>query len=321
MSANTPPSASAMLDKAVIAAGLPAGTTIWSNLAYGILAAYHAFDNNTTPTLANYDVIASIYAFESVSDARVRERKISPASESKTPKKDPKPNSSLPGYKLFGFSACAQDLTHNIIVLRGTRTTEEVGYDLDGWGTNTACKLPSSNPTQTYGNVKENFYDFYTDTDGGLVDSLASSFNSAVSQVAAKNPNKPWFIGAHSLGGALATLGALDAYISSSYGGSTLKPWLATFGSLHVGDQSFANAFNPIVPQTFRFANLCDFVPSLVSLEPDTPTDPYVHVGGEFTFVWQTWDDWGNHSMENIYLPTILNYMSVIKYGPREYPQ
>jgi len=42
----------------------------------------------------------------------------------------------------------------------------------------------------------------------------------------------------------------------------------------------------------------------MVSLEPVTLSDPYVHVGVEGTFVWQTWDDWGNHSLANIYIPS-----------------
>jgi hypothetical protein len=47
------------------------------------------------------------------------------------------------GYQLFGFTGVADDNSHNILVLRGTVTLEEAGYDLLGWGTNTACLLPS----------------------------------------------------------------------------------------------------------------------------------------------------------------------------------
>jgi hypothetical protein len=208
-----------------------------------------------------------------------------------------------------------------LIALRGTVTTEEAGYDLYGWGTNTPCLLPSgsSNP-QTYGNVKEDLYNFYTATDAGFYISMGASFNAAVQSIAAANPGKPWYIAAHSLGGALATLAALDAVVSNSYGNPSVPPVLVTFGSLHLGDQSFVDAYGYNVP-TFRFANLCDFVPSLVSLEPGTTTDPYEHVGLECTFVWQTWDDWGNHSMQNIYLPVVQNYLDVIKLGPRQYPQ
>ena len=44
-------------------------------------------------------------------------------------------------------------------------------------------------------------------------------------------------------------------------------------------------------------------------------------VGTEATFVWQTWDDWGNHSLAKIYLPMVQSYWNVIKWGPRNYPQ
>lgn len=294
------------LDDAATAMGLPQGTTIWYSLALGVKAAYDAYPNGG-PSLPGYTVDAEIWVQETLNSTE-----------------DPYVSrnvglGSIDGNTFIGFAAHANDYSHNIVILRGTLTAEEVGYDLYGWGTNTACMLPSGNPTQTYGNVKKDLYDFYTGTDY-IFTSLAASFNAAVQAVAQINPGKVWLIAAHSLGGALATLGAIDAVVSGSYGSSVL-PWLVTFGSLHIGDQSFYDAYTPVVPQTLRFANLCDFVPSLVSLEPDTPTDPYVHVGLEATFVWQTWDDWGNHSMDNIYLPVTESYLNVVKLGPRQYPQ
>lgn len=274
----------------LVAAGAPA--TIWVDLANAVMAAYTAYAKGTTPALTNYTYVASIYATESL----------------------------IP--TLLGFAACANDLSHNIIALRGTVTDEEVAYDLYGWDTNTPCLLPSaSSVQQKYGNVKEDLYDFYTGTNGGTVTSLAASFNAAVQKLAQVNPNKPWFVTAHSLGGALATLGALDAAVSKSYGNGTIAPILVTFGSLHLGDQSFATAFKTRVPAGYRFANLSDFVPSLVSLEPYKSTDPYVHVGMECTFIWEKWDNWANHSMQFTYLPTVSHHFSVIQYGPRNYPQ
>lgn len=302
----------AALDPQLAAAGLPTGQTIWVNLGNAIMAAYNAYGNKTTPSLAGYTYVASIWVQETAPDETKRTAPFEP----------PAPQGlNLQGNTLFGFAAYANDLSHNIIALRGTVTDEEAGYDLYGWGTDTACQLPSNNPTQSYGNVKQDLYDFYTGTDDGIFQSLGASFNKAVGQLAKTNPGKPWIVTAHSLGGALAALGALDAVVSGSYGGSSPTPWLVTFGSLHLGDQSFATAFQTKVPTAFRFANLSDFVPSLVSLTPGTPTDPYVHVGLECTFTWQTWDDWGNHSMANIYLPVVSDYLSVIHLGPRQYPE
>lgn len=309
------------LESVLSAAGLTTGNTIWVNLANAILEAYSAYENNKTPSLTGYKTVASIWVQETGNEetADAGRGGVKPAALPGAAR--PEGLAAIQGNTLIGFAAYSEDMSHNIIVLRGTDTDEETGYDLYNWGKNTACMLPSSNPVNNYGNVKEDFYNFYTGTDY-IFESLAESFNSAVQAVANHNPNKLWIVAAHSLGGALATLGALDAYVSGSYTGSTLPPWLVTFGSLHVGDQSFATAFEQQVPNTFRFANLCDFVPSLVSLEPvSNPPDPYVHVGLELTFVWQKWDNWANHSMQYTYLPAVQDYLNVIHVGPRDYPQ
>jgi len=309
------------LESMLSAAGLTTGNTIWVDLANAILEAYTAYENGTKPCLPGYHTVASIWVQESGNEEEDDARKPAATRTARAGHAGAEGVAAIQGNTLIGFAAHSEDMTHNIIVLRGTDTGEETGYDLYNWGTNTACMLPSGNPVNNYGNVKEDFYNFYTGTDY-VFESLAASFNSAVQAVAAANPDKVWIVAAHSLGGALATLGALDAYVSGSYTGSSLPPWLVTFGSLHVGDQSFATAFEQQVPSTFRFANLCDFVPSLVSLEPDNnPADPYVHVGLELTFVWQKWDNWANHSMQFTYLPAVRDYLSVIHVGPRDYPQ
>jgi hypothetical protein len=303
-------------------------------LAQGVMAAYDAYNNgsNNTPVLPGYKMLTPIYVWESdpnispfaklaEADAAARTKKQAAAYCS------PPPTTGEPsfGKQLFGFSAVANDQSHNIVVLRGTVTLEEAGYDMLGWDHNTPCLLPSSGAgTQhPYGNVNSALYDFYTRNDAGLVTSLAASFQAAVRAIAQANPNAPWYVAAHSLGGPLATLGALDAYLSGSYTGSSKQPVVITFGGLHLGDQAFATAYQAELPLGLRFANLCDFVPSMVSLAPNTPTDPYVHVGIPATFVWQTWDDWGNHSMECIYLQMVqsLTYWDLLKFGPRTYPQ
>lgn len=323
MTTDTIEHTAAAVDEALADDGLPTGSTIWATLANAVMAAYDAYNNgeNNQPTLPGYNNFTSIYAFEADpnvnpftmtgADAAERARAASAASAS-----DSTPS---PGYQLFGFSAVADDLSHNIVSLRGTVTAEEAGYDLTGWGDNTDCMLPSSSPTTNYGSVKKDLYNFYVATDLDVVTSLAASFNAAVQNLAAVNPGAPWFIAAHSLGGALATLAALDAFVSSSYGVNAPPPWLATFGSLHIGEQTFADNFNSQL-LCLRFANLSDFVPSFVALEPGPPTS-YVHVGIECTFVWEKWDDWANHSMQYTYLPAVQDYFSVIKFGPRQYPQ
>lgn len=268
---------------------------MWLNLANAVMAAYDAYPCSD-PSMSGYNSVQTIWAPETFSDPK---------------------NPCYP-YIEMGFAATAADNSHSIVALRGTVSAEEAAYDLYGWGTNTACMLPTSNPTTNYGNVKEDLFQFYQGTDY-IYTSLAQSFTSAVSAVANALPNTPIYVTSHSLGGALSTLGILDAYAGGNNGSCIMAT--VTFGSLHVGDQSFVTAYNKAIPITLRCANLSDFVPSLVGLEPGPPpVDPYVHVGLPVTFTWQKWDDWANHSMQDTYLATIQSYFNVLYFGNHQYP-
>ncbi len=335
MSENSPLSA--------IEAILPTGMTLPQLavlLASGVAEAYAAYDNgaNNTPSLSGYSSINEIKVFEadpSINPFAGAELTIDARSATpvETVKRVPiayaGPTGSAegplgtpsPGSQLFGFTAAANDNSHNILILRGTVTLEEAGYDLLGWGNNTSCMLPSSSPTTSYGNVNKDLYDFYIKEDLGFVTSLAKSCLNAIQATAKANSNQnaPWFIGAHSLGGAMASLAALDAVVSGLL--KQNNTGVITYGSLHVGDESWSTAYGQSGPPSLRVANLCDFVPSMVSLEPVTPTDPYIHVGYPGTFTWQTWDDWGNHSLANIYQPIVTSYWNLIQWGDQTYPQ
>jgi hypothetical protein len=74
----------------------------------------------------------------------------------------------------------------------------------------------------------------------------------------------------HSLGAALATLLALDVGANTTF----KQPTAYTFASPRVGDPSFADTYNQLVPDTFRFSNRLDIVPK-------SPSPPlYEHVVG-----------------------------------------
>jgi hypothetical protein len=76
----------------------------------------------------------------------------------------------------------------------------------------------------------------------------------------------------HSLGGALATLLALDMAANTTF----KSPIVYTYASPRTGDTTFANKYNSVVPNTARIANLVDIIPKL-------PTPPlYDHVMGLF---------------------------------------
>jgi len=328
-------------------AALPPGMSLQDaaiRLANGVCAAYAAYNNgsNQDPQLDGYKWFTPIWVFQS--DPNVVPWPLAAAAEVVSSAVSPRPKVAVPrvvaayasgdgssptctgplplgkpwpGSQLFGFTATADDDSHNIFVLRGTVTMEEAGYDLFGWGTKTPCQLPSQSSEQlTYGMVNHDLYAFYIYNNFGVVTSLATSCMKAIANTA---PDRPWLMGSHSLGGAMLSLAALDGVVSNAFG--KYNPLVMTFGSLHVGDGTFAQAYMAQVPASGRVANLCDFVPSMVSIEPVTPTDPYVHVGIPGTFVWQTWDDWGNHHLPSIYMKMVNWHWDLIKWGPRNYPQ
>lgn len=72
----------------------------------------------------------------------------------------------------------------------------------------------------------------------------------------------------HSLGGALATLLALDVAANTVY----KDPSVYTFGSPRTGDSLFASTYDQVVKNSYRIANRLDIVPTL------PPPTNYEHV-------------------------------------------
>ena len=255
-------------------------------LALAVDQAYQKYTNpNHQIQLGNYVVKAEIFVYEGI-----------PPVEKKT---------------FFGFAASgsfgAGYPVNNIVALRGTQTDEEGFYDLDWYFT--PCTLGGV----SCGNVATGLYDFY----GGVWETtLGQSIQKAVKSLVAPSNNPPLYFTAHSLGGAMATLGALETAIRGSY---PAKPLLYTFASLHVGDKTFAVTCAKLGLTAYRAANLADWVPSFTGMTADTPG--YVHVGVLCSFLWQTDGDWANHSLEKIYLKVVQSYPQVVKVGPRTYPQ
>jgi Lipase (class 3) len=76
----------------------------------------------------------------------------------------------------------------------------------------------------------------------------------------------------HSLGGALATLLALDLAANTAFTGPTVY----SYGSPRTGDSLFASTYNQVVKNSFRIENRLDIVPKL------PPTPLYEHVLDRF---------------------------------------
>jgi len=76
----------------------------------------------------------------------------------------------------------------------------------------------------------------------------------------------------HSLGGALATLAALDASTSKKIPvTSGSSPYLITYGSPRVGNYYFAMSVNTIIPVMFRVTHYNDIVPHVPPCAGSTP--------------------------------------------------
>ena len=79
----------------------------------------------------------------------------------------------------------------------------------------------------------------------------------------------------HSLGGAVATIAAMDLMCKLEPAQKP-KTHVVSFGSPHVGDASFARLFNSRVPHSDRVVTVYDPIPNVL-------TSRYVHVKGAYT--------------------------------------
>ncbi|KAG2428849.1 hypothetical protein HYH02_014261 [Chlamydomonas schloesseri] len=90
-----------------------------------------------------------------------------------------------------------------------------------------------------------------------------------------KAGGRPWrvLVTGHSLGGALATLAAYELAERRTPARSVQRISLYSYGAPRVGNKAFAEAFDRLVPDTWRITNTNDIVPSVPRLMG------YCHVG------------------------------------------
>jgi len=192
------------------------------------------------PNKTTFEVITSIYANDLATDATQSQ-----------------------GTKLvsIGLLLWQANTGEAVIAIRGTEGILEWVQDVQ-FGTKECFFLPEA------GETEDGFTDMYksfavgTPTGSSVTESLAKIFG-------AKQVNSLTVCG-HSLGGALATLQALDAAANST----CKNPTVYTYASPRTGSPQFASTYNRMVPNTFRIANRIDIVPKL-------PLPPaYEHVLG-----------------------------------------
>jgi triacylglycerol lipase len=102
---------------------------------------------------------------------------------------------------------------------------------------------------------------------GGFIEAY-TSVREAVLKAAKDTACQKVVCSGHSLGGALAALASMDIVLNVP--GKQMSCY--TFGSPKVGDAAFAAVYNKLVPETHRFVNDADIIPTI-------PPFGFEHVG------------------------------------------
>ncbi len=161
----------------------------------------------------------------------------------------------------------------SIIALRGTQTESEMATGA------TAFQVGFGSE----GRVHAGFYLIYQ----GLI--------SQIRQAAAQfDPELPCYLTGYSLGGAVMVLAA-ETLVKETPLKNQIQVY--TYASPRVGNPAFAQAYNQLVPRTYRVANQADIVTDL-PLE-NFRGDRYEHVGQELAYSLQCGNFDRNHAIRN----------------------
>lgn len=181
----------------------------------------------------------------------------------------------------YGFILTSEHNT--ILAFRGSSTSIDWVYDFIAQQTE---YWPAKNAGQTHKGFSDIYY------------TLRQQVMELLSQC---DSEKPLYITGHSLGGALATLAALDIAANTPF----RKIIVYTFGAPRVGDPAFVRAYNYTVPIHWRFQNKYDIVPHLPTLVYHSPqTDEtyfYLHVKGEVQRSFRHGSVSSNHIMSSYF--------------------
>lgn len=138
-----------------------------------------------------------------------------------------------------------------VIVIRGTEGIEEWIHDAQ------FLMIPCPFLADA-GHTEDGFTAMYLSMTTTIATGSAS-VTKALSTVRFPKPVSSLTICGHSLGGALATLLALDVAANTNYKNLVVY----TYASPRTGGPQFAAKYNDVVPETFRVAGRLDLVPKL----------------------------------------------------------
>lgn len=184
-------------------------------------------------------------------------------------------------WERFGFIL---ESPHEIIIaFRGTSSTAN-------WISNVIASQEQYKYIQEPCLTHRGFTDIYSSARDGIVSALSSC-----------SQGKSLYITGHSLGGALATLCALDIAANTSHS----SPNLYTYGSPRVGDPDFVSIFKQHVRRSYRYANLFDvvtYVPPHIYKPPKQDTKYYYrHVHTFESLSFQNGSASGNHILSSYF--------------------
>lgn len=190
-------------------------------------------------------------------------------------------NSLISVSERFGFILESQDTI--IIAFRGTSST-----------TNWISDAIASQKNFKY--IKES-----TLTHRGFTNIYASARGQIMSALKTLAAHKTLFITGHSLGGALATLCAIDVAANTDH----RLPYMFTYGAPRVGDPDFAKAFTKYIRNSCRIANLFDVVthapPHIYKMPKREKTYYYSHVHTRWPLNFQNGSVSSNHVIGSYY--------------------
>ena len=145
-----------------------------------------------------------------------------------------------------------QDQAGNVVIaIRGTEGTLEWIHDADFL--QVPCPFLAG-----AGHTEDGFTAMYESLRTGAA-ANSPSVVSALATLKFPHPVSSMTICGHSLGGALATLLALDVAANTAFN----NPAVYTYGSPRTGDSLFASTFDQVVKNSYRVANRLDIVPTL----------------------------------------------------------
>ncbi|NUU62041.1 lipase family protein [Paenibacillus agri] len=138
-------------------------------------------------------------------------------------------------------------------------------------------------------------------THRGFTNIYSSAREGILSTLGRLSPEKILYITGHSLGGALATLCAIDVAANTNH----TSPNLFTYGSPRVGDPEFVKAFTKYVRKSSRIANIFDLVtyvpPPVLKLPKQDIKYYYQHVQTLYSLSFQKGSVGENHIISSYF--------------------